>query len=133
MPQTTQTRSNTGWNIPENITHLEQQWASAAMENNASKAAALLADAFVEMDADGTIYNKLQVLDRIKADKWQVNEVSDIKVVVNGNMAIATGVRRGKGTLASGKAIDARERWLDTWHKNGKWQCLASASTPIAL
>jgi ketosteroid isomerase-like protein len=131
MPQTSQNGSNTGWNIPDIITHLEQRWASAAKENNATEVAQLLADAFVEMDADGTIYNRPQVLDRIKAAKWQVNEVSDIKVVVNGNMAVATGVWHGKGTRANGKPIDAREQWLDTWHKNGKWQCIASASAPI--
>ena len=96
MPQTTQKPGATlAGIIPENIAHLKNN--SVTMENNAGKAAALLADAFVEMDADGTIYNKLQVLNRIKADKWQVNEVSDIKVVVNGNLAIATGVgRRGQ-------------------------------------
>lgn len=45
-------------------------------------------------------------------------------------MAIASGVRQGKGTLADGKTIDTREHWLDTWLKNGKWHYIASASTP---
>jgi ketosteroid isomerase-like protein len=83
------------------------------------------------MDSDGSLYNRSQTLDRIKGDKWQVFEISDIKVIVHGGMAIATGLWHGQGTLADGKTVDTHERWLDTWHKNGKWQCIASGSAPI--
>lgn len=46
-------------------------------------------------------------------------------------MAIAMGIWRGKGTMADGKIVDAHEHWLDTWLKNGKYKCIASASTPM--
>jgi len=133
MPQNTQSAHNNSWasgDIAETITHLEQQWAEAAKSNDAAKVAALLGEVFVEMDSDGSILLRKEVLDRIKGAQWEVNEVSDVKVVVYGNMAIATGAWRGKGT-SNGKAVDAHEHWLDTWHKNGKWQCIASASTSV--
>jgi ketosteroid isomerase-like protein len=129
MAQATHPRSYAG--IEENITELEQQWAAAAKANDSQKIAALLSEVFIELDSDGKLYDKSQVLDRTKADKWQVNEISDVKVMVHGNMAIATGVWQGKGTLAGGKMVDEHERWLDTWLKNGKWQCVASASTAV--
>ena len=46
---------------------------------------------------------------------------------------MVTGSWTGKGTDGAGKAIDAKERWADTWVKtgNGKWQCIASASAPV--
>ena len=131
MPQHPQPDSWAGGGIAETITNLEQQWASAAKANDPAKVAALLGEAFVELDSDGTVRRKADYLDEIKGNKWQVFEIGDIKVVVQGNMAIATGAWRGRGTLANGATIDAHEHWLDTWHKNGKWQCLASASTPV--
>ncbi|HTV66658.1 MAG TPA: nuclear transport factor 2 family protein [Bryocella sp.] len=131
MPQVNRTNSWAAGEIAETITYLEQQWASAAKANDSARIAPLLADVLVEMDSDGTILRKPEVLARAKTEKWQVNEVSDIKVVVYGNMAVATGAWRGKGTSADGKAIDAQEHWLDTWHKNGKWQCIATASAPV--
>jgi ketosteroid isomerase-like protein len=130
MAQITQTSSVAGGDITQTITYLEKQWATAAKAGESAKIAPLLADVFVEMDSDGTIRRKSAVLDRTKAEKWRVFEISDIKVVVFGNMAIATGAWRGQGTSPDGKPIDAHEHWLDTWHLNGKWQCLASASAP---
>jgi hypothetical protein len=46
---------------------------------------------------------------------------------------VVTGIWTGKGTDAAGKAIDGRERYVDTWVKmpDGKWQCVASASAAI--
>ena len=65
--------------------------------------------------------------------KWQVSEVSDMKVQVHGDSAVVTGVWTGKGTDGTGKAFDGKERFADTWVKmpDGKWQCVASASAPI--
>jgi ketosteroid isomerase-like protein len=133
MPQVKQTSSWAGGDIAGTITKLEQQWASAAKANDSSKIAPLLAEVFVEMDGDGAIHRKSDTLDRVKVGKWQVYEISDIKIVLQGNMAIATGAWHGQGTSGDGKAVDAHEHWLDTWHKNGKWQCIASASAPVKV
>jgi ketosteroid isomerase-like protein len=131
MPQHPQSGSWAGGDITEEIIRREQQWASAAKANDPAKVATLLAEVFIEMDSDGTVRRKADTLDRIKSAKWQVFEISDIKVVLQGNMAIATGTWRGKGTSPDGKTIDAHEHWLDTWHKNGRWQCIASASANV--
>jgi|SRR5579863_431942 len=129
MAQMSQAKGYASGDIAKTITQMEEQWAAAAKANDDDKVAGLLSDIFISMDADGSIHRKADTLTRIKADKWQVNEVSDVKVLVHGNMAIATGIWRGKGTLAEGKTVDEHEHWLDTWLKNGKWQCIASAST----
>lgn len=131
MAQIGQSRSPAGGDIAETITRMEEQWATAAKENDPAKVAPMLSEVFVELDSDGRLYNKSQVLDGMKNDKWELNEISNVKVTVHGNVAIATGEWHGKGTLANGKMVDEHERWLDTWLKNGKWQCVASASTAI--
>lgn len=131
MLEINQTSTSGAPDIAETITRLEQQWASAAKANDSAKIAPILSEIFIELDSTGSISRKSEVLHKVTAEKWQTFEVSDIKVVIQANMAIATGAWYGKGTLSDGKAVDAHERWLDTWHKNGQWKCVASASAPV--
>jgi ketosteroid isomerase-like protein len=126
MPQVSQTNGT----VAETITHLEQEWNQAVKAGDTAKIAGLLSDILVDLDVDGTVNNKSAVLDWVKHSQWELCEISDIKVVVHGNSAIATGIWRGKGTVA-GKPFEAHERWLDTWLKNGKWQCVAGAGAPL--
>ena len=122
-----------GGDVSQTITALENQWAKDSKAANGDGIAPLLADDIVVLDSDGTTYGKSEVIDRAKKAKWETNELSDIKVTGHGNTAIATGVWTGKGTDGTGKAIDTKERWSDTWMKmaNGKWQCVASASATM--
>ncbi len=112
---------------------LENQWVAASKAANPDALAPLLADNFVSLDSDGTMRTKAEVLARTKKAKWATNELGDMKVTVHGDSAIVTGSWTGKGTDGAGKAIDAKERWLDTWVKmpNGKWQCVGTASAPM--
>jgi ketosteroid isomerase-like protein len=56
-----------------------------------------------------------------------------MKVTVHGDTGIVTGTWTGKGTDGTGKPVDTKERWADTWVKmpNGKWQCVASAAATM--
>ncbi len=121
--------------VDKAVANLEQQWAAAGKMSNADGVAPLLADNFVNLNSDGTMADKSKTLEMTRKSKWETNEISDVKVIVSGNTAIATGEWRGKGTGADGKPVDAHERWVDTWMKmpNGKWQCIASASTAMKM
>jgi len=122
-----------GGDVAQTITNLENQWAKDSKANHAAGIGALLADDVVIVDSDGTTYGKPEAMARVKKAKWETNALSDIKVTAHGNTAIATGVWTGKGTDGTGKAINTKERWADTWVKmpNGKWLCLASASATM--
>jgi len=133
MAQSNQSSGPGSGSITEVITHLEQQWAGAEKNNDVSKVAPLLSEVFIGMDADGSMRDRSQTLEHVKNDKWEINEISDVKVTVHGDLAIASGAWRGKGTSADGKPVDAHERWLDTWSKNGKWHCIASASAAVKM
>jgi ketosteroid isomerase-like protein len=94
--------------------------------------ATLLADGFVSLDVDGTTRTKAEVVARTKKQKFTTNEISDLKVAVHGDAATVTGLWTGKGTTDTGKPLDTKERWVDSWAKvGGKWQCLASASATV--
>jgi len=118
--------------VAQALMDMENQWVKASMTSNADALAPLLSENFVALDSDGTMRGKADVLARTKKAKWTTNAIADVKVVEHGDTAIVTGSWTGKGTDATGKAVDAKERWADTWVKaaGGKWQCVASASAP---
>jgi ketosteroid isomerase-like protein len=113
------------------ITEMEFNWAEAQKIGNAKVVAPMLADGFVNTDADGQTYGKEKLLSNLKGGQWEQNGISDVKVTVFGNTAIATGAWVGKGIDGDGTKIDRAERWTDTWVKmpGGKWQCVASQQT----
>ena len=124
-----------GGGVEKAIAGLEQQWTAAGKMSNPDGVAPLLADNFTNLMSDGTMLNKAQTLAVTKGSKWEINQITDVKVTAFGNTAIATGPWQGKGTGSDGKAVDAHERWVDTWMKmpSGKWQCIASAAAPSKM
>jgi len=126
---------NMGSGTEKAIAALEQQWVDAAKANNTDALAPLLSDKFVNTDSDGKVTGKAETLANAKASKMETDQISDVKVTVFENTAIATGDWVGKGTDSKGKPVDTRERWTDTWMKmsNGKWQCVASHSSTIKM
>ena len=117
--------------VEKAITELESQWAVAQRDGKAAVVAPMLADTFVNTDADGQTYGKAKLLSDLKGGTWEQNGISDVKVTVYGDTAIATGAWAGKGVDGDGTKVDRRERWTDTWVKmpNGQWLCVASQQT----
>ena len=117
------------------VAALEQQWLQSQKTNDPDLVAPLLADKFVSTDRDGKVTDKAASLATAKATKYVHVEYDDVKVTVFGDTAIATGGFKAKGTDASGKPLDVNEQFTDTWVKmpSGKWQCVASHSSPVKM
>jgi ketosteroid isomerase-like protein len=113
------------------VSDLEYLWAEAQRLGKADVVSPMLADTFTNTDADGESYDKSRLLSNLKGGKWDVNSISDVKVKVYGDTAVATGSWTGKGVDGDGTRIDRSERWTDTWVKTSKgtWQCVASQQT----
>ncbi|HMK23092.1 MAG TPA: nuclear transport factor 2 family protein [Terriglobales bacterium] len=115
------------------IVALEKLWNQAYKGGDTKALDAILDDAIVLINDDGSIRTKKEFLASVKATNAQEQQVSPeaLKVSVHGDVAIASGVMRVKGT-EGGKAYTRRERFVDTWlHKNGTWVCIATDATPI--
>jgi ketosteroid isomerase-like protein len=113
---------------------LEKVWNHALEQKDVSALEMLLASTMVSVDIDGSIQNKQEFLDGIKAPDYQpaqaVTEQSTVQVY--GNAAVVVGIFRVKGTN-KGKPYVHRERFVDTWIKtNGSWQCVATTSALIS-
>jgi len=122
-----------GDSVEKQIIGLEQTWAQAQKASDVDTIAPMLADKFTIVFPDGNVMNKSQALDDTKKSKMESVEASDMKVTSYGNVAVVTGVWKGKGTGSDGKPLDDRDRFVDTWHKgaDGKWQCIASGNAAI--
>jgi ketosteroid isomerase-like protein len=117
------------------VAGLEQKWLESQKTNNPDLVAPLLADKISYTGSDGKVAGKADLLAMAKATKYSSADYEDVKVTVFGNTAIATGGFMAKGTDSSGKPMDVHERWTDTWVKmpNGKWQCVATQSSPVKM
>jgi ketosteroid isomerase-like protein len=105
----------------------ENQILKSEQTNNVELQAPLLADKIVSTDEDGTvIVGKEANLADAKSMTFSSAELTDLKVTVFGDTAIATGTFASRGTY-KGKPWDHRGRFTDTWVRlNGKWLCVAS-------
>ncbi len=117
------------------VAALEQKWLQSQKTNNPDLVAPLLADKFVNTASDGKVTGKAESLAAAKATKYDSVSYDGLKVTEFGSAAIATGDFKATGTDASGKPMDAHERFTDTWVKmpNGEWQCVASHQSPVKM
>src|SRR5438067_10280296 len=115
------------------IVALEHKWAESQKAGDAAPVAEMLASSFISTNVDGHTSGRDQLLAHMKGGQWEQNEISNVKVTLYGNTAIATGAWVGKGTEGDGTKVDRRERWTDTWIKmpNGRWQCVASHQSTV--
>ena len=115
------------------IAALEEKWTQAERTNNVDAVASLLASKFVNIDYAGKITPRTEFLSDQKATKYESATFDDVKVIVVGSTAVATGILTAKGMDGSGKTFDGRLRDTETWVKmpNGQWQCIAAVSTPL--
>jgi ketosteroid isomerase-like protein len=118
--------------VEKAITDLESKWAAAQKVGQAEIVAPMLADRFITIGTDGKLATKDELLAHVKPGNWDDYGISDVKVIVYGQVAIATGLWTGKGQVGDHK-VDIHERWTDTWvhMAGGTWQCVASQQTEI--
>ena len=110
------------------IIALENLWNRAELNNDAPAVQLLLADDFVMTVAEGTTYNKSQIVASVadKSYRPEVLQSSDLVVHYYGSTAVVTGSYYEKG-IDKGKPWERRGRFTDTWmNLSGRWQCIAS-------
>jgi len=110
------------------IIAMENLWNRAELNNDAAAVRLLLAEDFVMTVAEGTLYNKAQMIASVadKSYRPDVLQSTDMVVHYYGNTAVVTGAYYEKGN-DKGKPWERRGRFTDTWmNLQGRWQCIAS-------
>jgi ketosteroid isomerase-like protein len=119
--------------VEDQIKKLEQDWAQATIKSGAAAVDQYEADDIITTDPGGRVTDKAQDnTDLSSGDlKFQSMELSDMRVRVYGDTAVAAGTNTLNGTY-KGQDISGKYRFTDTWVKrNGKWQVVATQGTKI--
>ena len=112
---------------------IEQKWDAANVKGDAATLATIYADTFVSTSPEGKLRTRAEVLAEVKSGdvKYQMAKADDLKVYLYGDAAVVTGRWTGKFTQ-KGKAINANERFTDTFvRQGGQWRCVASQASAI--
>ncbi len=110
------------------IVALENKWNDAYKRGDAATMESLLAEDFIITVEDGTTYSKSGYLAHTADAELhvQISEMIDLKVRMQGNVAIVTGAYHEKGT-SRGRPYESRDRLTDVWFKTGNsWQVIAA-------
>jgi ketosteroid isomerase-like protein len=120
--------------VENQIKKSEQDWAEATVKQGATAVDQYEADDIITTDPSGRVTDKAQDrMDLSSGDfKIQSEELSEIKVHVYGNTAVAVGTNTLKEGTYKGQDISGKYRFTDTWVKRkGKWQAVASQYTKV--
>jgi len=117
------------------LVQMERQWNEALRTKNAAWFEENLAADVTDINSgNGALSTKSDDIAAIKTDTtaYETLELSDLKVRVEGNAAVVTGVNHLKGRDDQGGAFDVRLSFTDTYIKrNGRWLVWASQHTRV--
>jgi ketosteroid isomerase-like protein len=106
-------------------------WGQAYVSKDPKALERILDDAFVNIDSDGVVQNKAEVVAEVSTSTIVQFLTESMVVHLHGNTAIVTGIFQLKG-VDHGKPFAQRERFVDTWlYKNGQWISIAGLVTRI--
>ena len=113
------------------ILAMEHVWGHAYVSKDPKALERILDDAFVNVDSDGILQTKAEVLAEVRASTVLQFLTESMVVHLHGNTAIVTGIFLIKG-MEHGKPYAQRERFVDTWLcKDGQWVSIAGLVTRI--
>ena len=75
-----QTGEKMNGGVEKAIANMEQQWTDASKTSDAEAVSPMVAEKFVNLDSDGRMKDKSKTLENIRKSKWEINEISDVKV-----------------------------------------------------
>lgn len=112
------------------IIAMEHMWSQSYVLKDPKALERILDDAFVNIESDGRVMNKSEVLAEVRTSSLLQVVNESMLVRLHGDTAIVTGVFLMKGVV-QGKPFAQRERFVDTWYcKDGQWVSIAGLVTP---
>jgi len=111
------------------ILAMERIWSQAYVSKDPKALERILDDAFVNVDSDGKMQTKADLLAEVKTSTAMQFLTESMTVRLHGNTAIVTGVFLIKG-VEHGKPYAQRERFVD-FYKGGQWVSIAGLVTRV--
>jgi ketosteroid isomerase-like protein len=115
------------------IIECEDQWAASTASGDISAVQRFIADDFLGVDPDGSMYNKEQAISETRTgpQTFLSNHTNEVKVRFYGETAVAQGSESWQ--RRSPEPRYGRYVWTDTWvRRNGQWQVVAAEDVEVA-
>ena len=115
------------------IIESEGQWAASSASGDTTELQRFLADDFLGVDPDGSMYNKEKAIsETLTGPKtFLSNHTNEVNVRFYGDTAVAQGSESWE--RRSGQPRYGRYVWTDTWvRRNGNWQVVAAEDVEVA-
>jgi len=112
--------------------YLEHDWNNAAIKRDKDWFTNHFASDYTSVSSGtGALSHKDDdISEMIKGPVEDWNDLSDMNIRVDGNIAVVTGINHVKGKDDKGVAYERKIRFTDTWIKrDGRWQAWATQGT----
>ncbi len=123
-----------GANVEQSIKAMNEQLNQAALKGDVATYDKLLADDYISISIFGGASTKAELLENFKSGKlkFEAIDVTDLKVRVYGDAALAISIANVKGHLGA-TDLSGQYRSVRVWvrHK-GQWQSVSFQATRIA-
>lgn len=118
------------------ITQLEKEGREATLKNDPEASDRLLAEDWMNINANGTLTKKAELIQLLKTSPFKFLSVEDEDVMIRvyGFGAIVTGLSIRKRTGEGDSVLTQRVRFTRVYAKQkGEWKVVAAQSTQITL
>ena len=132
LARTTQTSREDS--VEQTIRQLENENREATLKNDASVFERLLADDWLNTNANGTVTTKAQLMSLVKSGTFKISslEYDDVMVRAYKDTAVVTGRSTSTRMGQDNKLITGQVRFTRVYIKRNKgWQVVSAQSTPI--
>ena len=116
------------------ILELERQGREATLKNDLEANDRLLADNWLNVNPDGSVTTKAQLLELLKAGTFKIRSIENEDVLVRtyGATAIVTGLSTTKRAGQNGETISRQVRFTRVYTKtHGRWRVVSAHNTLV--
>lgn len=120
--------------VEEMIKKMEDEGRQATLKNDVAATERLLADDWMNTNANGTVTTRSQLIALLKSTPFTFISIEDddVKIRAYEEAAIVTGRSVRKRAGQDGKVIAQQFRFTRVYvRRDGRWQVVAAQSTPI--
>lgn len=122
--------------VEQMIKKMEEEGREATLKNDVEATNRLLADDWMNTNANGTVTTKSQLIALLKSTPFNFISIEDDEVMIRTyeGAAVVTGRSVRKRSGSDGKVIAQPFRFTRVYvRRNNRWQVVAAQSTPIPI
>lgn len=132
--QTPAIKASGSADVERQIMQVENESREATLKNDAETLDRLLADNWMNTNANGTVTTKAQLMALLKSSPFKIMSIENDEVLVRvyDDTAVVTGRSTSKRAGRDDQIVTGQVRFTRVWVKaKGSWRVVAAQSTPI--